>query len=268
MKFVMDNRQFLALSSERVDLWLVFVDETYDQVLVSTYRSLLTSLELEQEKRFYFAKDSHRFLVTRALVRDVLSHYAPILPQDWRFESSEYGRPVIANGDAVAKRISFSISHTDGLIILGVTRDRALGIDAENITREAPIQFADSFFSLSEIRALRQLPTSLQSQRFFELWTLKESYIKARGIGLSIPLSQFSFNLDVDHQARIDFEIGSGDSPSQWCFWQWCPSIDYFAAICLERAVGDYATIIMRKVVPLLSSEILTSKILRTSVRY
>ncbi|MBI3561317.1 MAG: 4'-phosphopantetheinyl transferase superfamily protein [Gammaproteobacteria bacterium] len=267
MELPIDNKQFLALSREQVDVWLVYVDETYDENLVASYRRLLTAQELEQEARFYFPNDRHRFLVTRALVRDVLSRYEAISPQDWRFEQNAYGRPTIANDNVISKLISFNISHSDGLIILSITRDRALGVDTENLTRSAPMQIANSYFSPREIAALHRLPAALLSQRFFELWTLKESYIKARGMGLTIPLDQFSFNLDVDQQIRIEFETAFDDLSSRWWFWQWRPSANHIAALCLELEDGAAATVITRKVIPLLPSETLVSNMLRTSTR-
>lgn len=267
MKLPIDNKQFLALSSEQIDVWLVYVDETHDENLVASYRRLLTALELEQEARFYFPKDRHRFLVTRALVRDVLSRYEAIAPQDWRFEQNNYGRPIIVNDAVIGKRISFNISHSDGLIILSVTRDRAVGIDTENLTRVAPMQIANKYFSPKEIAALNRLPAALRSQRFFELWTLKESYIKARGMGLSIPLDQFSFNLDVDQQICIEFDKSFDDLSSRWWFWQWRPSSNHIAALCLALEEDAIPTVITRKVIPFLPGVTLESKMLRTSTR-
>jgi 4'-phosphopantetheinyl transferase len=267
MTLALDNKQFLTLASDQVDVWLVYVDETHDENLIARYRRLLTTQELEREARFHFPNDRHRFLVTRALVRDVLSRYEAISPQDWRFEQNTYGRPTIANDDSIEKRISFNISHSDGLIILSITRYRVVGVDTENVSRIAPIQIANRYFSPKEIAALARLPAALQSQRFFELWTLKESYIKARGMGLSIPLDQFSFNLDVEQQICFEVEKPFDDLSCRWWFWQWHPSANHIAALCLELDDGAAASVITRKVIPLLPSEPWVSNMLRTSTR-
>ena len=163
------NIPLLELSREQVDVWLVYVDDTYDDNLIYAYHNMLAEQELLQESRFYFPKDQHRFLLTRALVRDVLSRYVTISPKDWRFEQNEFGRPSIANDDVNAKQISFNISHADGLIILGVVKDRAVGVDTERLTRIAPVQNANRYFYNSETQALQRLQPSLQQQRFFEL---------------------------------------------------------------------------------------------------
>src|SRR6202035_3960023 len=87
-----DSFPDLTLSPDRVDVWLLFTDDVAAaSELVDYYRDLLTSQEREKERRFYFAKDRHSYLLTRALVRIILSRYVPIAASDWRFEPDEYG---------------------------------------------------------------------------------------------------------------------------------------------------------------------------------
>src|SRR5215468_8726573 len=187
----------LALSSERVDLWFVFANEASAATeLTERYRTLLTAPERQQQQRFYFAKDRHRYLLTRALVRTALSRYVPIAACDWRFEPSAYGRPMIVNDHELVRGLSFNISHTDGLIVLAVTCAGLIGVDTEPASRDIPLAIADRYFSPKEVAGVKALPAGLQPRRLLDLWTLKESYIKARGMGLSIPLHKFSFNLD------------------------------------------------------------------------
>lgn len=183
----------------QIHLWFVFLDEIRDARLLDQYRRLLTEEERHQERRFFFAKDQHRYLVTRALLRTTLSRYAPIAPEQWSFYRNAYGRPEIANDDCRANEISFNVSHTLGLIMLAVTGKCLLGVDTENVrTRQVSPDLATHFFSRAEATALQRLPVELQHERFFQYWTLKESYIKARGMGLSIPLDQFSFHFSAD----------------------------------------------------------------------
>ena len=106
------------------------------------------------------------------------------------FEKNSYGRPEI-NG---AWPIRFNLSHTRGLVACLVVRTVDAGVDVEH-RRELRdrLKVAERFFSPIEVRELKQLPVEEQPRRFYELWTLKESYIKARGMGLAIPLDQFSY---------------------------------------------------------------------------
>src|SRR6266700_4944302 len=115
------SQSHLALSSDRVDLWFLFANEVFATGLTDLYRELLSAHERLQEQRFYFAEDRHRYLLTRALVRIVLSRYVPIAASDWYFKPSAYGRPMIVNDHELASGLSFNVSHTDGLIVLAVT---------------------------------------------------------------------------------------------------------------------------------------------------
>ena len=227
------------LTSDAVQLWFAFCDDIADADLLADYRRLLTDEERRKETRFHFARDRHLYLVTRALVRTVLSRYAAIAPHEWRFAADAHGRPQIVNDDLTARRISFNLSHTHGLVMLGVAHERALGVDVEHIhERPADLQIAEHYFSADEVAQLRATPVELQQARFFEYWTLKESYIKARGLGLSLPLEQFGFDLAQPHGVRIRFHPPLIDEPSRWIFWQFRASVDHCMAVCAERRAG------------------------------
>jgi 4'-phosphopantetheinyl transferase len=254
----------LEILPSQVDLWLAFPDEIQNKQLLDRYRQLLTEQERCQERRFHFIKDQHSYLVTRALVRTVLSRYAPVAPGSWSFSMNAYGKPEIQNDDGGARGISFSISHTQGLIVLGITNEKLLGVDTENV-RERPgsIEVARHFFSPDEIAALYASPPATQHDRFFQYWTLKEAYIKARGMGMSIPFEQFSINLLNDAHASISFHSLLHDHPSRWRFWQFRVLSDYLMAICVERAEGATQQLTMRKVVPLAEEETFSCVLLR-----
>jgi 4'-phosphopantetheinyl transferase len=81
-----------------IHVWLTFCEAISERCLLASYRELLNATEKEEESRFYFARDRHRYLVTRALVRTVLSRYASVDPKDWVFSRNAYGRPYIVNG--------------------------------------------------------------------------------------------------------------------------------------------------------------------------
>jgi 4'-phosphopantetheinyl transferase len=241
---------------DRIDLWFTFLEDVAggpeNNDLLQRYRALLSPPELQAQQRFHFEKDRHRYLVTRALVRTVLSRYAPIAPQDWEFAANAYGKPSVAksmaHSAALAQTLSFNVSHTQDLVVLGVTHGAALGVDVESTQRGAALDAAQAFFAPSEVADLAQLPAHLQADRFFQYWTLKESYIKARGLGLSIGLDQFSF--DLSQPGRVRLWVAA-----HWRFWQLRPSPQHWVAVC-ARSQGQshnsaQPTLHMRRVVPL-----------------
>jgi 4'-phosphopantetheinyl transferase len=177
--------------------------------------ALLSEEEHARRARFYFARDRHTFLVARALLRTVLSRYAPVPPEAWRFALGSHGKPYLAD----RSELSFNLSHTDGMVAVAVARSEELGVDVENAGRRTePTAIADRFFSAAEVAALHRLTEEAQRERFFAYWTLKEAYIKARGLGLAIPLGQFSFELDQGLPIRIGCAPELGDRPDGWRF--------------------------------------------------
>ena len=258
--------RIISLTPAEIHLWLAFYDEINEEPLLSAYRELLNDVEKEQEPRFYFARDRRRYLVTRALVRTVLSRYAPIGPKEWIFSANAYGRPEIANAHARDLCLSFNLSHTHSLIVLGVTKGRALGVDVENFrARAAAIEIADHYFAPEEVTALAAMPQQQQQNRFFEYWTFKESYIKARGMGLSLPLDKFSFHYRDEQAVEIAINPELADDPGRWQFWQLRPRPEYLVAICAERTGRESTGLIVREAIPMLSEKEIPVEFLRSS---
>ena len=166
-----------------------------------TKRSM-TPDERKRHQRFHFERDRRLFVATRALVRTVLSSYAAVAPADWRFGVGEHGKPRVVH-PAVRPLIHFNLANTPGLVVCLVSiAHQRIGVDAERTDHQTETPPADWCFSASEVKALRTLPAFTQSQRFFAYWTLKECYVKARGLGLALPLDRFSFLVD-DHAIRL-----------------------------------------------------------------
>jgi len=246
----------IALSCAQIHLWCAFYEKSADLSLLARYREILCPSERRQEMRFHFVNDRVRYLVTRVLVRTVLSKYASVSPQEWKFAPSSYGRPQILNRLNPEETLQFNVSHTRSLIILAVSRQRYLGVDTENThTRRVSIGLADSYFAAAEVSALHACPVERQHERFFEYWTLKESYIKARSMGLSIPLNEFSFAFEDDRVIRLKVEASLGDFAERWHFWQFRIANDYLIAICAERRGVSPPSVTLRKIVPLVSVE-------------
>jgi 4'-phosphopantetheinyl transferase len=250
----------------KILLWCSFYEEINDESLLSALRGLLDEAERKQELRFHFAEDRRRYLVTRALVRTVLSKYVSIAPQAWVFRANGYGRPVIANEIDAGLSLSFNITHAQGLIILAIAWNCEIGVDTENTRRRVmALDLADRFFAPSEVSELYGLPPHRQHQRFLEYWTLKESYIKARGMGLSIPLSEFSFHFPKDEHVEIVTDLKQGDSSRFWQFTQLWIAQHYLTAVCIGRNPSTTPQLIVKKVVPLMYEESLEYRPFRAS---
>jgi 4'-phosphopantetheinyl transferase len=239
-----------AIMPGEVHLWRVQPERITNPALLKQYLALLTDEEKARQERYRFPQHRHQFLVTRALVRTVLSRYADVDPADWRFETNAYGRPEIAV--ATAQPLRFNLSHTRGMAICGVTLEYDIGVDVENVDRRTPVlNLASRYFSPSEVADLFALPPERQSAAFFDYWTLKESYIKAKGKGLAIPLSHFSFHLRPSQPITISFAPQLEDIPSVWQFAQFNEGIEHKIALAVRRGERADLTIVVRDTVPL-----------------
>jgi 4'-phosphopantetheinyl transferase len=242
----------LDTGDDEIHLWLTFPDQIRDHRLLVEYDNLLADNERAKQSRFHFASDRHRYLVTRVLVRTVLSRYASVDPRNWIFATNDFGRPYVANTSQAISRLSFNVSHTNGLILMGVAKGAALGVDVENTgVRELYAGIADRYFSASEVADLHSLPKPQQHKRFFDIWTLKESYIKARGMGLAIPLDAFSFHFPTERTVAFSMQASLGDKAARWQFWQFYPEPDFTAAVCAERVIRSRPPPRLTMIVPL-----------------
>jgi 4'-phosphopantetheinyl transferase len=212
-------------------------DEAGDERALDGWRRLLSPEERARGDRYHFARNRHQHLVAHGLKRRALSRFAPSVdPRDWRFVDGEHGKPSIAEP---ACRLRFNLSHTDGLVACLVALDAEVGVDVEQTVRRSDtVGIADRFFAVPEVEALRALPAAAQRHRFFEYWTLKEAYIKARGMGLALPLGGFWFTLAPPAAPTIGFAPTLDDRPERWSFFQGWLDPSFRVAACVERVAG------------------------------
>jgi 4'-phosphopantetheinyl transferase len=194
-----------------------------DSELNRRFEALLSEEELQRCQRFLFAEDRQRFLLTRVAIRTLLSRYdCSQQPGNWRFGKNQHGRPELLKEPAhQLTTLSFNISHSDGVIVIAFCADGQAGVDIEsmNISRRS-VDLAHRYFSPAECNALLELPVGEQEQRFFDLWTLKEAFVKACGAGLKIPLRWFAFEFPAPQRLSVVFEPELAESAEQWQFWQ------------------------------------------------
>jgi 4'-phosphopantetheinyl transferase len=238
------------LTDGQIDLWHVFTDQVCAPELLERYVELLSPEERHQEQRLRLDRVRHEFLVTRALVRTVLSGYLGQPPHSIAFSRSGYGKPAIACPDGGG--LDFNLTHTRGLVVCAVTRGCAVGVDAEPLQRRSShLELAARFFAPSEVAVLRAAPADQQQALFLRFWTLKESYIKAEGLGLSAPLDQFWFALADDLPAQISFASEGKLRPRPYQFAEICLAEHYQLAVAVPRPADHRLELKIARVVPL-----------------
>jgi 4'-phosphopantetheinyl transferase len=183
----------LQLPQHEVHVWLTRPDQIASRGLLQAYERLLNPEETARWSGLRFESDRHHYLVAHALVRTTLSAYVDIDPSAWRFVRNEFGRPEPFLNQKTPP-LRFNLSRTAGLVACAVTREADLGVDVEDLRRiDNPMALARHAFASGEVADLESLSGDDQRVRFFEYWTLKEAWLKGRGVGLSEPLDRAEF---------------------------------------------------------------------------
>ncbi len=204
-------------------------DRNYIENIFETLMLYISKDRQARIKSFYRKEDSYRALLADVLIRTIIFRDLGINNSDIIFHTNEYGKPILSN----EKGFHFNISHSMEWVVC-TTSDRPIGIDIEYIQ---PIDFdiAKRFFSMDEYEDLMKVCINRRLSYFYDLWTLKESYIKAIGKGLSIPLHSFYCKVGDDGIIRTD------ENMDGWIFSQYNVDSNYKLSVC-ESKEGEQRT--------------------------
>ena len=223
----------LELGPDEAHVWLAPLDVPADRV--SALRALLNAGELARADRFLQPHHRIHSAVARGCLRSLLGCYLRVAPQSIEFQFNSHGKPSLSGGHEHSG-LRFNLSHSHGLALLAFARGRDLGVDIEKVRPERPAEpLAERFFAPAEAARLRSLPSAQKPQAFFECWTRKEAYIKARGQGLSLPLDSFQVAFGPGVPPSI---LGASDDPdatARWAVFDLQPSAGFAGAIVVER---------------------------------
>lgn len=203
--------------SGEIDVWLTRIPPVDAGDPLVRGRDLLCAAELEACAAFARAEDRTRALATRVLVREVLSRYEDVDPREWEFALGPHGKPEVAWRSGRA--LHFNLSHSASLVACAVSREHELGVDLEDLERELdPLELAPRVCSPAEQAALAGLEPRARQRRFLEAWTLKEAYLKGRGLGFALEPNEASFELGRSGQIQARFTAAVADAPAAWWF--------------------------------------------------
>lgn len=235
--------------SNVVRLYYSLPDEAATLGLLAEYGRIMSPDEHQRETRFTFARHRLHFRVTRALVRSVLAPFAAAAPADLKFRVDERGKPHCVG--PAAPRLEFSVSHADGLVACAVRVGGAVGLDVERLGHKAPLDVAERYFARNEIADLERLGGDGRNRRFYEYWTLKEAYIKARGMGMALSLNAFGFEIRPERIA-ITFDPAVDDDPRFWRFMLVPLAPSHLSAVSVHVDERDTSPVLeVWRVVPL-----------------
>jgi 4'-phosphopantetheinyl transferase len=195
----------------------------------------LQAAEPERFARYRFEADRQMFLAGRVLARTLVGRALGVAPEAWRWREGPHGRPEVAEP---ATALRFNLSHSAGLIVCALAMGREVGVDVEHLARP-PVdrKMIRRYFSPAEAADVEAQGPDRWQDRFLVYWTLKEAYLKARGLGVSVPLSEITFELD-DDRARVHFDGSLAGSDTRWALRFSRPTPRHLMAVAASEADG------------------------------
>jgi len=219
-----------SISGEEVHIYYVSISSVENQIPI--LKNYLTDEEEKKIMKFIFEKDRKCHMISRSVLKDILSRYLSIKAEDVIFTYNDYGKPFLGNKINNAE-INFNLSHSGDMIIYAFSTGRSIGVDVQEIRNmDSTDDIFKRYFSDYENSIFDTLPVELKTGAFYSCWTRKEAYVKAHGSGLSFPLDKFSVSFLPGKDAELlhdEFNDVSG-----WTLKEIFSSPDYTAALAVE----------------------------------
>ncbi|WP_264874424.1 4'-phosphopantetheinyl transferase family protein [Vibrio agarivorans] len=223
-----------------VDVWCVKPQEWLDnEVFEPACQRVLSLSEWFKISNLRLENRRQQQKLTRVLVRLVLSQYSNHDPKDWVFSLKVGGKPFVANA---SHPLFFNVSHTQGLIVCAVSVESEVGVDVEILDKKRNFMaIAQQYFAEQEFQSLRALRNEQERKLlFFQLWTLKEAYLKACGKGITVPLSSICFDtLPINDRHKLDYSAHRESSSNHWQLKSARLSEKHLMAVALRLEPSD-----------------------------
>lgn len=218
------------LGHDCIDIWFCPLDAFGSEQLPL---SSLSDDEIARYRRISNRDAALQYLAGRVMTRSALSSYSGVPEREWRFKTHRYGRPAIAD-PAAHRALNYNLSHTNAAAVLAVGELEQFGIDIESHERQVEIEeIGWSVFTAAERSWISGTTAKDTLHRFFDLWTMKESYMKARGLGFSLQPKSFEL-IKTDGRWKLGQAPACELEPSEWQFIQMSPRADLTVALAVK----------------------------------
>ncbi|EEK50834.1 4'-phosphopantetheinyl transferase superfamily protein [Bacillus cereus ATCC 10876] len=200
------------------------IPKNIESHLFKQLSNLVSNEKKERMKRLLNSCDVNRTLIGDLLIRSLICQKYKINNEEIRFKYNEYGKPFVEN----FSDFHFNLSHS-GEWVVCTTANFNVGIDIEKVSEIEALKLAKEFFSADEFYDISNMNSDEQINYFYDLWTLKESYIKTIGKGLYNPLN--SFSIKKESRALILYK----NIPKNFYFKQYNIDLNYKLSACATR---------------------------------
>jgi len=198
-------------------------------------RDWLQPDERERAEKYKDMEARASFLIGRGMARTMLSEVTGVPPADWRFVEGAHGRPEVASPDTP---YHFNLAHSHGAVACIVGRDREIGVDVEFFDRPAASQdVAARVCAPDELADINAATDAERQERFLVYWTLKEAYLKARGLGISVHMADVAFSL-ASGQPQFTPRGSLAGADTRWVFRLAQPGAQHLMAVAVDIRNG------------------------------
>lgn len=231
-----------------IKVWFANASSDRPGELERRCQTWLTPEERERAGRFRVLTARNQHIVGRGMARKLLANAAAgqgddqtsqtFEPTEIVFSFTQFGKPFVVAPEPLVR--PFNVAHTDGMVLCAIRRGGnvggSVGVDVERISRRTDVALAERYFAKPEVEyVLDHADADGKLRAFLRVWTLKESFIKAIGTGLSMPLADFAFENIDDQRPQVKMLNPLLEDGRRWQFITFSPREGYIAAL----AVGD-----------------------------
>ncbi|HLX69138.1 MAG TPA: 4'-phosphopantetheinyl transferase superfamily protein [Verrucomicrobiae bacterium] len=223
----------LQLARDEIHVWAAPLGVEADPR--AAFARTLSPDETARAQRFKFEKHRNRFIAGRGVLREILTRYLQIKPEELRFDYSANGKPGFAAG-VESGGIHFNLAHSEDLALIAVTRIGPVGVDVECVREMKDMdELVERFFSVRENERFQRVAASEKAAAFFNLWTRKEALLKATGEGITRSLSLVEVSFLAGEPARLVAVAGDVEKAKEWSLKELAPAAGFVGALAVRN---------------------------------
>jgi 4'-phosphopantetheinyl transferase len=224
---------FAGLSDGVVHVWLANVGGLAERE--HCFWSVLSRDERERAECFCSSWKRGEFIRTRGALRSLLGKYLSVDPSSIQLDYNVHGKPRLMDPWEAESSIRFNVAHSGEFALFAFVRRRPIGVDIERVRPDFPSdKIAQRFFARTEAAALQSLPGNLRTEAFFAGWTRKEAFIKAKGLGFSLPLNHFAVTLSPMEKPALLYCLDDPQAVQTWTVCDLALCEGYRSALAVE----------------------------------
>lgn len=221
----------LTAVNGEIHVWCIHLN--MPPIQIQQIEAILSDDELAKAHRFHFDIHRRRYIARHGMLRKVLGKYLYLDPGQIQFNYSPSGKPtLVLNGNHTP--LCFNLSHSNEIALFAVAINRSIGIDIEFIQSNPDLEsIANTFFSSNEYEFISSFSPDQRHIAFFDLWTLKEAYLKATGEGIG-GLEKVELSMSSYDPPQVIINKENTNTINNWTISQLMPSQGYTAGLAVE----------------------------------